>query len=232
MGQDTDASGGSKPCSTCGIAKPLDEFSFDNRRHDGRQARCRECVKAYQRRYRQQNRERYLELRRAEHQRRRAEVRAYRKANSERIRQQRLAWEASLPSERIEARRENHRARSAEYRQRNPDLCNDRIRAWKKANPDKSSEYLNRRRAQKRGNGARERFTRTEIGDRDGWACGICGLPVDKTLRFPDQQSPSLDHIIPLSLGGEHTRANSRIAHWICNVRRGADRKRTYQDAA
>jgi 5-methylcytosine-specific restriction endonuclease McrA len=32
--------------------------------------------------------------------------------------------------------------------------------------------------------------------------------------------------VIPLSLGGHHTQANSRIAHWICNVRRGADRKR------
>ena len=41
-----------------------------------------------------------------------------------------------------------------------------------------------------------------EIGERDGWICGICDEPIDKTLRFPNQQSPSLDHIKPLSLGG------------------------------
>jgi hypothetical protein len=52
------------------------------------------------------------------------------------------------------------------------------------------------------GNGNPERFTRIEIGERDGWIWGICDEPIDKTLRFPNQQSPSLDHIKPLSLGG------------------------------
>lgn len=216
--------GDSKPCSTCGIVKPLDEFSFDKRRRDGRQARCRKCVSAYRKRYRQDNRDRYLELRRAEVRRRRDKDRAYKQANKERARQQRLAREASLSEEQVQRRREQGRAGSAAYRLRNPDLCSRRIRNWKKANPDKPSEYLNRRRARKRGNGARERFERSEIGDRDAWICGICEQPIDKTLRFPDQQSPSLDHVVPLALGGEHSRANSRITHWICNVRRNIGR--------
>lgn len=49
--------------------KPLDDFSFDRRRKDGRQARCRKCVGEYQKRYKQNNRERYLELRQAEYRR-------------------------------------------------------------------------------------------------------------------------------------------------------------------
>ena len=27
--------------------------------------------------------------------------------------------------------------------------------------------------------------------------CGICGKPVDKTLKYPDPMSPTVDHIIP-----------------------------------
>jgi 5-methylcytosine-specific restriction endonuclease McrA len=222
--------GSSKVCSACGINKPLNNFAPDNRHRDGRQARCRECVRAYQKRYRRDSRERYLELRQQEYERNRDQIlafrAAYRKANGDRLRQEAREHRAALTREELEAYREKHRLRSAEYRLKNPDLCNERIRRWGKANPDKKSEYVNRRRAWKHGNAAPETFTRTEIGDRDDWTCGICGLPVDKTLRFPDRQSPSLDHVIPLSLGGHHTQANSRIAHWICNVRRGADRKR------
>ena len=216
--------GDSKPCSVCGITKPLDDFSPDTRRRDGKQASCRECANARHKQWREDEREHYLELKRAESQRRKPQTRAYRLANKERLRVQRLAWEASLAGDQLDAHREAHRRAAETYRAKNADLCNERIRAWKKANPDKASESVNRRRAWKHGNGPLEKFTRTEIGDRDGWICGICEMPVDKTLQFPDQQSPSLDHVVPLSLGGEHSRANSRISHWICNVRRGAER--------
>lgn len=52
--------------------------------------------------------------------------------------------------------------------------------------------------------------------------CGICGKPVDKTLVFPDPQSPSVDHIVPLSLGGHPLRRdNLRLTHLGCNNGRG-----------
>jgi hypothetical protein len=48
--------------------------------------------------------------------------------------------------------------------------------------------------------------------------CGICGDLVDKTVRWPDRASPSLDHIVPTSLGGpELERSNVRLAHHGCN---------------
>lgn len=79
------------------------------------------------------------------------------------------------------------------------------------------------RRARKAG--ARvESFTPVEIFERDGWVCGICDEPVDRTKVYPDPNSSSLDHIRPLSLGGEHSRANTRLAHLSCDKRRGAAR--------
>lgn len=67
-----------------------------------------------------------------------------------------------------------------------------------------------------------EKFDRREIFERDGWVCGICHEPVDKTLRHPDPMSASLDHIIPISKGGAHSRENAQCAHWLCNMSKGA----------
>ena len=32
--------------------------------------------------------------------------------------------------------------------------------------------------------------------------CGICGKPVDFSLRYPDPMSKTVDHIIPINRGG------------------------------
>lgn len=67
-----------------------------------------------------------------------------------------------------------------------------------------------------------ERFDHLEVYERDGWVCGLCQQPVDSDLSWPDPLSPSLDHIVPLAAGGDHSRANTQLAHWLCNVRKGA----------
>lgn len=60
-----------------------------------------------------------------------------------------------------------------------------------------------------------------DVYERDGWICGICGDSVDKSLKWPDPMSPSLDHIQPLSKGGHHVLSNVQLAHLECNVRKG-----------
>ena len=62
---------------------------------------------------------------------------------------------------------------------------------------------------------------RAAICVRDGWRCGICHHPVDRTLRHPDLMCASLDHIIPVSYNGTHDASNLRLTHLICNLRRG-----------
>lgn len=54
--------------------------------------------------------------------------------------------------------------------------------------------------------------------------CGICGKPVDKTLRYPNPMAASVDHIIPISRGGHPSDIdNLQLAHWTCN-RQKSDR--------
>jgi len=63
-----------------------------------------------------------------------------------------------------------------------------------------------------------EKFNNIEIFERDKWTCSLCGKAVNKRLKYPDPKSPSLDHIIPLSRGGGHTRNNVQLAHLHCNL--------------
>ena len=80
-----------------------------------------------------------------------------------------------------------------------------------------------RRRARLAG-GEVEKFANVEIFERDGWKCGICRRAISPGLAYPDPMSVSLDHIVPISRGGGHTRANTRASHLSCNVRRGIGR--------
>ena len=56
-----------------------------------------------------------------------------------------------------------------------------------------------------------------KVGKAD---CGICGTAIDMSLKWPDVQSFSVDHIVPLSLGGSHDRGNLQPAHLSCNARK------------
>ena len=48
--------------------------------------------------------------------------------------------------------------------------------------------------------------------------CGICGKPVDKTLKSPHPMSATVDHIIPLDKGGHPSDlSNLQLAHRCCN---------------
>lgn len=70
-------------------------------------------------------------------------------------------------------------------------------------------------------NGHRRRQVRARVLAEES-LCGICGLPVDKTIKTPHPDSPEVDEIIPVSLGGSPTkRSNCRLTHRICNAKRG-----------
>ena len=49
--------------------------------------------------------------------------------------------------------------------------------------------------------------------------CGICGKPVDFSLKYPDPMSKTVDHIIPIAHGGHPSDLdNLQLAHLACNL--------------
>lgn len=65
--------------------------------------------------------------------------------------------------------------------------------------------------------GTGEVITDLEIFERDGWVCRLCGDPVLPFIRCPHPRSASIDHIVPVSQGGQHVALNLQLAHFGCN---------------
>jgi 5-methylcytosine-specific restriction endonuclease McrA len=56
---------------------------------------------------------------------------------------------------------------------------------------------------------------RDQIVARDGAICALCGEGVTAEER-------SIDHIMPVALGGSDDPENLQVAHRVCNSRKGA----------
>lgn len=82
---------------------------------------------------------------------------------------------------------------------------------------ERKARNCERRRARLKGSPFVEDIDRLAVFERDHWTCGICGGPVPRDAVFPDVVSPSLDHIVPLNRGGEHSYRNVQLAHFGCN---------------
>lgn len=58
-----------------------------------------------------------------------------------------------------------------------------------------------------------------KVFERDGWRCRLCGSKAPKAKRGTyEADAPELDHIIPLSRGGEHSYRNTQCACRRCNL--------------
>lgn len=66
-----------------------------------------------------------------------------------------------------------------------------------------------------------EPYTLAQIAARDGFQCGLCRRRVDIRLKRPDPLSPSIDHMVPISVSRDDTRANVQLAHLSCNLAKG-----------
>lgn len=60
------------------------------------------------------------------------------------------------------------------------------------------------------------------VFERDGWTCHLCGEAIDPELSGRARMGATVDHLIPLARGGEHSYANVAAAHRSCNSRKGA----------
>ena len=66
--------------------------------------------------------------------------------------------------------------------------------------------------------GELKRVPRVAIYERDQWICQLCDKPIDRELRYPDPMCASIDHVIPVSMGGTNSAENLQASHYLCNT--------------
>lgn len=66
----------------------------------------------------------------------------------------------------------------------------------------------------------RDPYTTASIAERDECICGLCGEVVDLSVKWPATGAATVDHILPLSRGGDDTLSNVQLAHALCNLRK------------
>lgn len=101
-------------------------------------------------------------------------------------------------------------------------LCEQPIPATRRAD----SAYCSDLCSQRSHGGLRSRYRKPgvhrELLARDGNRCGICSQRIDMRREWPHPRSASVDHLVPVSVGGSDELANLRLVHLSCNCARRA----------
>jgi 5-methylcytosine-specific restriction endonuclease McrA len=194
-----------KTCSRCNTEKDLEDFYRQTNGKHGRYAHCKAChlalTNAARARDQQANPEKWAALNKRKWQatdraKKRESDRRWREANRERLKEGIRAAKAKKPDH---------------YRK----LSRDAAARRRRVNPAQFRLYDAQRRARVLGAPISD-FTLEEWRDRKrefGGRCAYCGI-VPRIL--------SMDHVIPLARGGNHTRANIVPSCVPCNKKKNA----------
>jgi len=129
-------------------------------------------------------------------------------ADPERFREQVYRWNRAN-RDRVNGHIRAYRHRSPTFQARQRQMWN----AWAREHRSQLQEAQQRRRAAARGSQV-EPVDRAAIIARDDGTCYLCG-------SRPKGRDLTLDHVIPLMLGGPHAAWNLRVACRRCNSRKG-----------
>lgn len=215
-----------KRCTVCGLEKSLNCFGKHSKMKDGLRSDCKDCIRVYsakvreqKRAYKLRNKDRIAET-----------MRAWRKRNANHVAAYRRAWEDENP----ERTREGQRRRRRRYYQRNRDKIlakarfaqatvaarakrREQARRRYLASPDADRSKSVKRRVLKR-NG---QLTCLTAGDRQSI---LCCYALAKSLRDLFVMDVHVDHIIPLAgenVCGLHVPWNLRIVPGRQNILKG-----------
>lgn len=239
-----------KTCKRCGESKPLAEFSTFyckscnaakiRKWREANPERSREIGREYRERHKERLREESKSADNREKRNSQARARRAKQTKKRPLYRPLLSPEMKRERRRVRdreryyasheavlAKRKAYRAANPEvgakaaevarsWREQNPERFKASRDRWRRENWDKVLDSNARRRAQIRTTEV-ERFSRSQIYDRDGGRCHICGKSVAR-------EDFVIDHLVPLSKGGTHTRDNVRVAHDSCNLRRSDGR--------
>lgn len=208
-----------KRCACCEEEKLFDAFGVNRQRKDGHHSYCKDCSSEKRIAWNNQNRET-----------KRGYGRRFYVANAEtiyakqaaRLKMARLENPAAVRAKAREIKRlarlkdvDKAREYDRRHRAKFAESARATVRRWMKANRHIKNAHEMVRRARKRGAFV-EMVDPLVVFTRDNGACGICKRAVEPEDKW------HIDHVLPLSKGGEHSYANTQLAHAVCNIAKGS----------
>ena len=196
-----------KTCNNCKLEKSTALFNKDKGGRFGVRGICKDCQKvvnrerylanrekrlAKQKEYYQQNREKAIEY-----------ARQWSKDNPEKCKEYHEVYAEKYP----EKERLRHFNKAKKYREEKPELVKEWDRRWRENHPEKVALKNQKRRAKY------SEFLVTEKDIRKIYSsqCVACGT----------YERITLDHIVPLSRGGNHSLGNLQPLCFSCNSSKG-----------
>lgn len=120
-----------------------------------------------------------------------------------------------------------------EYGEKNKVYIAEKTRLWRKNNPEKKLENVRQRKMLKKSV-LTENYLVSDVVKKYGSACHICGVEIDmlatKISGKPGWENGlHIDHLIPISKGGQDSIDNVRPSHAICNLKKGSRQEFNYK---
>ena len=222
-----------KVCTTCNKILVANEINFNKKKNGkfGLESKCKKCRKEYQKEWREENKEYYKEWREEnkeyykEYQKQwreeneeyireykqqyyednKDDIKEYKKQwyeeNKEYCKEQRRKYYKNNKNnikENVKQWRENNPEKVKQWRENNP----EKVKQWRENNPEKVFNQHQRRRQleEEQGNGiSKEQWL--EMMEFFDWECAYSGIEFSSYNKDKDR---TIDHIIPLSEGGEN----------------------------
>lgn len=219
----------SKKCRQCGKTKPISEFKKNKASKNGIDNLCRECANEKLQQWRASHPEKTRQFNKSSHRKHylnNTDVvleknRKWAKENQGKVRERRRKWADDNPEKMKHSKKKWLEANIEKMRQ----IVRVSSLKWAKNNPEKRQVNERNRRARKLGNGGSITFQEWEdLKKHYDYTCLACG-----------QREPyiklTIDHVLPLKLGGKNVIENSQPLCKSCNSKKGARyidyRKRT-----
>jgi len=201
-----------KVCSKCGIEKSLTEFCKRTACKSGLKGQCKICDKEYRDAHK-------------------ADSRAWRQSHAKDEADRAKRWQQNhieeLVTYRKEYRHNNKKQITIQKKQYSQTVAG---KATNKRGHQRYTQTIagkaahvkgSQRRRALEANVFREDFNPIDILKRDDYRCQMCGKKTRPDFKDPHHSLyPNVDHIVPLSKGGSHTKQNTQCLCHKCNTQK------------
>lgn len=207
------ADGNGKKCTKCGAFKELKDFTKCKANSDGHKNLCKTCTRQYQKQHYKENSD-YYKNKRKEH---------YLEKTEEVKQRQRQYYQENSDYYKEYRKKRYQELRDLELNYANEYRVKNQYKILKYRRSEKGRQMILNNTIKRRSRKYKVDFTpfqRKKLLDRDNWKCQSCGCKVHDrhTGNWNTPDKAHIDHIIPITKGGNSDPSNLRVLCRTCNI--------------